>query len=263
MVDERSQSAWRRGAPGRILLATDWSARCDRPLDRAIQLAHYWGAWLTILTVVEHEVAPSDRLAIEQRLKAYALRQMPPADVRFHVDVAFGRLVDETLALATRIEADLIVTGVGRRSAVGDYVLGTSVDQLMRAAAIPLLIAKQRARYGYERIMVASHGSDCSTRAFERLPAFPRAHVAIISAGESTADAPKLPGEIPPVLRDHLEVRHVVGEPVETLAQVAHEERFDLSILCRHRREGPMGPLLGGTVERLAVALETDVLVVP
>lgn len=41
------------GPPMRILLATDLSARCDRALDRAAQLAAEWGAELIALKVVE------------------------------------------------------------------------------------------------------------------------------------------------------------------------------------------------------------------
>ena len=40
-------------APQRLLPATDLSARCDRPLERARQLAAGWQAEQAILTVLE------------------------------------------------------------------------------------------------------------------------------------------------------------------------------------------------------------------
>ncbi|MCR5881267.1 universal stress protein [Phenylobacterium sp. J367] len=38
-----------------MLLATDLSSRCDRALDRSLQLARRWNARLVVLTVVEPE----------------------------------------------------------------------------------------------------------------------------------------------------------------------------------------------------------------
>ena len=42
-----------QGPPKCILLGTDLSCRCDRALDRAVQLARLWHASLHILHVVE------------------------------------------------------------------------------------------------------------------------------------------------------------------------------------------------------------------
>ncbi|MDP2247560.1 MAG: universal stress protein, partial [Nitrosomonadales bacterium] len=44
--------------PKRLLLATDMSARCDRALDRAAQLATEWHAELLALNILESSQAP-------------------------------------------------------------------------------------------------------------------------------------------------------------------------------------------------------------
>lgn len=50
---EERRVAWDNGAPKRILLATDLSARCDEALDRAVQLAAQCGATMHVLHVIE------------------------------------------------------------------------------------------------------------------------------------------------------------------------------------------------------------------
>jgi len=40
--------------PRTVLLASDFSARCDRPLDRAMQLAHAWSGRLIVAHILEN-----------------------------------------------------------------------------------------------------------------------------------------------------------------------------------------------------------------
>lgn len=44
-----------KSSPRHIIFATDFSARCDRAQDRAIQLAVQWQARLTAVHVIEDE----------------------------------------------------------------------------------------------------------------------------------------------------------------------------------------------------------------
>lgn len=45
--------SWRQGPPRTILLATDLSSRCDRAVQRGLQLAKLWNSRLIILNVIE------------------------------------------------------------------------------------------------------------------------------------------------------------------------------------------------------------------
>lgn len=49
--------------PARLLLATDLSARCDRALDRAAQLAGEWHAELVALNVLGVTASPDQTVA--------------------------------------------------------------------------------------------------------------------------------------------------------------------------------------------------------
>jgi len=52
-----------RNTPHSLLLATDLSARCDRALDRAAQLAGEWQAELVALNVLDPAASPDQALA--------------------------------------------------------------------------------------------------------------------------------------------------------------------------------------------------------
>lgn len=68
--------------PARLLLATDLCAHCDRPLDRAKQLALEWQSELVILTVREGPRTPDevsawlDREATVSALELAARREL-------------------------------------------------------------------------------------------------------------------------------------------------------------------------------------------
>ena len=53
-----NKAPWLNGPPTRVLLATDLSARCDRALDRAVQLAQQWQAQLVAVNVAESTQTP-------------------------------------------------------------------------------------------------------------------------------------------------------------------------------------------------------------
>src|SRR3546814_4410211 len=59
----------------------------------------------------------------------------------------------------------LIVTGVARYNSIGDYLLGTVVDHIVRRAQAPVLVGRRRPAHPYRRIVVATDLSDCSRAA--------------------------------------------------------------------------------------------------
>lgn len=273
---------WSAGRPEVILLATDWSARGDRPLDRAIQLAHYWNALLVVLTVIEGPVPEDDWDNLEAKFKLRIFEEMPSRDVRFHIDVAQGDVADAVMEVAGEKQADLIVTGVAHCDHLGEFVLGTAVDRLVRAAEIPTLVVKCRPRNGYARIMAATDFSVPSAHALRVLPAFPRAEVTLVHArapqlrdmfSNGSADDP-IPAEevqereaflstIEPATRDRLQLLSVAGLPADALAASVRARKFDLALIDRYGRGGVKRALIGSTAEKLLAALPCDVMIVP
>src|SRR5215510_4223889 len=108
--------------PRRILFATDLSARCDRALDRSVELADAWRAELFVVHVLEQpedlyvsrlqERRPSWRRPIDtSALVREQIRQdMLPTPVKFTEVIEHGEPTDGILRTAQTHACELVVT---------------------------------------------------------------------------------------------------------------------------------------------------------
>ncbi|ACO80610.1 Usp-like protein [Azotobacter vinelandii CA] len=277
--------------PRHLLLATDFSARCDRALDRAAQLTGEWQAELVALNVLA-PTAPDQALAWasgenEEQLLHMARKQlardlaaMPvPATLRIvHGSDAAAAIRDT----ATAIQADLVITGVSCSEALGRLLLGSTVENLARSLPQPLLVVHDRARQAYRRILVASDFSESSRHALlttARL--FPGRELILYHAYASPlaglADAPPSPGDgivakesecaaflAASALPAGVKVRPVIEYgPVEsTLTRYVREHEIELVALGSHGGSRIMSLLLGSTAAKLLDWLPCDTLLV-
>jgi nucleotide-binding universal stress UspA family protein len=186
-----------------VLLATDLSARCDRALDRAVAIADYSGAQLTILHVYEEFEesrqtygkysapswrAPPDAVAIAKRRIRQGLRaDVGDAVERATVLIEGGEPAEVIERVATSEGADLIVTGVAseRLFASRPVILGKTVEKLLRRLTVPALVVRNRARASYGHILVATDLSEASARALQvALRFFPHQALHLLHAFE-------------------------------------------------------------------------------
>jgi nucleotide-binding universal stress UspA family protein len=188
----------RIGKPERILLATDLSSRCDRALERALQLGREWNAELHVAHVIaektEFEItgrswaAPS--LRADDRLDQAELRlrkDIGPgaSDVRVKVHVIEGSPGEAICELAKREKCDLIITGVARNESLGRMILGDTVDFLVRRATVPVLVVRNRVHGPYAEVVAATDFSAASAEALRTaLGFFPRAKTGLFHAYE-------------------------------------------------------------------------------
>jgi nucleotide-binding universal stress UspA family protein len=291
MTDEAKSPA----IPKRLLLATDLSARCDRALDRAAQLAAQWQAELVALHAIE---AFGDEAEWEERIPSWrrapdpaqiALEQLrhdvADAAVRITAVVERGNPAEAVVRTAATRHCDLIVTGLARDETLGRLGLGTTVTRLLRSAPAPLLIVKGRARAPYRKIVVGTDFSEPSQRALETaLRLFPGQPVTLFHA----YDAPmaRIAGEGP----RHMEAHRAIaeddlaaflgaapltdeerariepllerGNPRRLIQQYAHDRGVDLIVLGTHGRSGLLNVVLGSTTREVLSALSCDALVV-
>lgn len=147
-----------------ILVATDLSARGDRPLDRALMLAQQWRTNLILLHVLEPGSSKgpvTEVREIEQRIAD----ELPKTRANVEIIVRTGDIA-KTIAETARSEnCGLIVTGVARYNSIGDIFLGGPVDQLIRTAPVPVLVVKRRPVHPYRNILIATDFSECSLQA--------------------------------------------------------------------------------------------------
>lgn len=154
-----------------IVMATDLSARSDRALERAISIAQVHDAELTIVHVVDDDLPASvadaqesaARVAIQRDVDKLATGDGP----RVSISVVFGQAYVDVLEISEKADADLIVLGVHRENALKDMFRGTTVERVIRAGNVPVLLVKDRVNVPYQRVVVGVDFSVYSRRAVE------------------------------------------------------------------------------------------------
>lgn len=155
----------------KIMMATDLSARSDRALERAVNLARVHDAKLNIVHVVDEEL-PDTMAATQQHAAKFAIeaeigRIDGAGDLQISIHVIVGRAYLEILELAEKTGAEVIVLGLHRVDPVKDMFRGTTVERIIRAGQLPVLLVRDRVADDYSRAVVGVDFSVYSRRAVE------------------------------------------------------------------------------------------------
>ncbi len=279
--------------PKKLLLATDLSARCDRPLERARQLAAQWQAALELLTVREGPQVPAE---VVQWLAGPEASAEAEFDARrdiarefdgcgFPVSLHFadGDVAEAIAQAAGRMDSDLVIAGAARVNTLGEIFLGSTVERLARSLGRPLLVVRQRVRAPYRRILVPVDFSAAARLALATAARlFPDAqliafhvHEVGLEALADTAPAgdggggPGLRGErfldacgLPPQVRARIKVDGAPGKPELLIARYVREHGIDLAVLGLHGQAGMLRLFIGSKGEQLLRSLDCDTLLV-
>jgi len=142
----------------RILVPVDGSPTSNRGLDEAIRLAKLTGARLRLVHGIDQlsfstgfeiytgDVAGLLRESGEKILgEARARAAAAGVPVESFLSESFGqRVSDLVLEQAGAFHADLIVLGTHGRRGVGRLLLGSDAEQIVRVAAVPVLLVRDR-----------------------------------------------------------------------------------------------------------------------
>ena len=260
------------------LLASDFSARCDRPLDRAMQIARDHDGTLTIAHVLEREGAQSGPDTVA-RLRA----ELPPTAQNADLIVRAGSAPKVLAQIAAERGSDLIVTGVARYNSIGDYLLGTAVDHIVRNAQAPVLVVRRRAAGPYERVVVATDLSDCSRAALlSAARLFPGSDLTVVHAFHVPYEAWLKSDDVKDYVRTEAQegleaflaqeelaplasrIEPIVdeGETGSVVMRQLERTKSPLLVLGTHGRSGFSHATIGSQAEALLSAVGTDVLMV-
>lgn len=280
--------------PRRIMLATDLSARSDRPLDRALRLARHWDAELIITHIVEPEPElmwdevdpfawqrwPARNEALKQRI----LDDLGDISAKVRVVIDEGSAAERICSIAEQVEADMIVTGVARAPTFGRTLLGATVQRLVRTADIPVLIVKRRAEAEYQDLLVTFDFSDASAHAVSRAAAlFPQSSLTLLHGydppfrlalrREGFADylreAERQEVETfvsvaapDPETRERINVLVEHGDPVRLAQAYIADRSPDLTVVASHGRSAIYELAIGSVATKMLNRLDSDILLV-
>ena len=265
-----------------ILVASDLSPRADRAVDRAFQLGTELRLPVTLLHVLgEAQDSPDAR----EKARKAARAVLPDPAAEAEIVIAEGSAPEVIAETAAERKAELVLTGASRFNSLGDYVLGTAVDNLVRRSRVPVLVAKHRPHAPYGRIVCAVDCSEHSARALAvALRLFPGREISAVYAyhvgyegwqrdayvyDETRASAEKAMAEfiagLPVAGADRERVRASVGygDVSEVLASEIAAKDPDLLVLGTHGASGFRHATLGSTAAWLLNWAEPDTLVVP
>jgi nucleotide-binding universal stress UspA family protein len=272
------------GRPKRILMATDLSARCDRALDRAIQLSGQWQVSLLVVHAAPREMvgawSASETLAsIRQRLGRELQGDVVDADI--HVEE--GEAAEVILDVARREHCDLIVLGDASQTP-GRRLLGNTIEILVRSSPTSVLVVKRRPRGAYRRVLVGTDLTPESRHGLDTAAAlFPRAELTLLHALDIPYESlwldPARRGDLhrmematieafvaeagrPADLRSRMQLLVEHGHPEGMLRKHAMEHDSDLTVIGAFRRGLAFHLLVGGTTRRIVQVAPNDVLVV-
>ncbi|MER0204284.1 MAG: hypothetical protein DU480_10605 [Nitrosomonas sp.] len=280
--------------PAHLLLATDLSPRCDRALERSIQLAQAWQSHLTALNVFDVPGAPDQILAWAAGDQSFDLqhdaRHQLNQDLANMGSRADIRLVhsaapaDSITLVARQTGAGLVITGVARDEPLGRFLLGSTVEKLSQTLEQPLLIVRNRVHGPYRNIVAVTDLSRNSSAALLAAAQwFPQSAVDVFFAHER----PKAMGSAPESAAlklassavhercerfvtgsgiPRLRIRHIVpvDEALETsLTRYVRRHAIDLVVMGSSENTGLFDTLFKNSLNRVLQWISSDVLVVP
>lgn len=259
-----------------VLLASDFTARSDRALGRAIQLAEEKQGKLVIAHVLEKGAKADEDIL--NKLRA----DLPESAANAELIVRAGSAPKTLAAIAAERGSDLIVTGVARYNCIGDYFLGTAVDHIIRNAERPVLIVRRRPVAPYRRLVVATDLSDCSHAALLAAVAlFPDADITLVHAFhvpyEGWINSPDVKADVRAEAQEELndflnridsidltrvDARLIEGETGTVVLQELSRTGADLLVMGTHGRSGFAHATIGSQAEGILPIVNTDVLMV-
>lgn len=262
-----------------ILIATDLTARGDRPFGRAKLLADKWHANRTVL-FVNGGKTDVDTAKVHALLKR---NYRDDAD-GCGVVIEKGKPPKIIANTATAQESDLIIVGAARHNSISDFFLGTAVDHLIHHATTPVLVVKERPLDNYKKIMVAADFSEFSINALSTaLQFFPEANIEIVHAyhvafeawlnsdgvaKEIRAEAEK---ELEQFMTDQnlseaeqarVTPRLVEGNLHQSIHKILNAGEIDLLVLGTHGRSGFAKATIGSRASEMLNWSPVDVLMV-
>lgn len=165
-----------------LAVATDFSPRADRAVDRAKLLQKQMGGRLSVIHATNLAVDdPPDMAALKHKMQLSTGLEEVEGEVNFLFPS--GSPLKAITLTCDEQDIDLLVLGPARYNTLGDYFLGTAVDHILRSTTKPVLVVKSRAHNEYRDIVAGTDFSPGSAHAIlTAARMFPDAKVHVVHA---------------------------------------------------------------------------------
>lgn len=169
-----------------ILVATDFTSRADRAVDRALQMGRDRKAPVRFLHAQEpgrKDAATPEEL--DRRMEHCVGYPAGTDQGGGAIEYAYPE-GSPPIAIARACEAEdahMLLIGPARYNTFGDFFMGTAVDYVLRNTQKPVLVVKKRVRKAYDQIVAGTDFSPGSGHAIiEAARLFPEAGMHISHA---------------------------------------------------------------------------------
>ncbi|MFT7433248.1 MAG: universal stress protein E [Alphaproteobacteria bacterium] len=276
-----------------ILVASDFSAHADRALERAIYLAHQFGAQRHLIHVMnllklpqwwernEETLRQEANDLAQAHLKGYPLAEK--VDVKIHI--ANGDAFEEIIALSQKTKADLIIMGLHNKTKFPDLFVGTTIERVMRKGTKPVLMVKDKPTSNYKKVAVAVDFSTSSQKALRMATTIaPKSAFSLINiydipfagfiSDEHTRSFIESESvrQLDEIIEKHNETfkekgikaekRLKQGAAISGILAVVDDVKPHLLAIGTHARSGIGNAMIGSSAKEILAAPPCDVLVV-
>lgn len=279
-----------------IVVATDFSARSDRAIRRAVLLAHTFEAAVQLVHVVDDDqpvrIVTAEEEAADAILneQSRSIRELDGLDCGYRI--VLGDPFEGISHSAQELAADLVIIGPHRRQALKDMFIGTTAERTIRLSRLPILMANAVPAGPYRRALVAtdlSEPSKTAVRAVADLGLFTRQTLSLLHVfdapeswlrtrgslsedqikaylanekGRAASDLSKFASDV------GLRAAELILEPSKASAghminETADKVRADVIVVGTHSRSRLAKAFLGSVAEEVLRTATRDVLVVP
>lgn len=140
-----------------IFVATDLSARSDRALRRALQLAKQHSARVIVSHIYDEDLPETIKASVgsaaEHTIETALKNVEDSKDIDVTVEVSSGSCHQGIVEKADACDADIIVMGTHRNETAGFSFSGTTLERVIRGGTIPTLVVANPVRGPYEKVM--------------------------------------------------------------------------------------------------------------
>lgn len=282
-----------------ILFPTDGSDGANAVFDHVLDLAASHDATLYVLHVADTMQYTATRVqgevvdAFEQegeRIVDETAARASPRGVATVTDVVQGGVPETIAAYADEYEIDLVAMATRGRTGLGQRVLGSITERVVRRSAVPVLTLPPDAdalRYPYQRVLVPTDGSASASAALERAADIAKTTDATVHVFSVVEDLTLGIDVRSGLQQDAFEeqAREVVTDAataasdagVEDVSEVVEhgsavhraiqsyleDHEIDLVVMGTHGRTGADRYLLGSVAEKTIRTVDVPVLIVP